>query len=192
MGRSDTRVSSTRKTYRKTSSGSGRTRKPATGSSAGSRKKNTVKTARKKTTTTSKNQRKKSPKKTAAKRKTTKARSKSKETIKKGVRRALLDFYTISLIFLGLLILSSMFLVYQWKDFWITEYGKDIGRLQGQIFTLTSELSHNQATVNHLQQQVEKVAPKKLGLQPSLKEPIVFKVNQNKLEYYVRKDQGKE
>ena len=104
------------------------------------------------------------------------------------MRKALYDFYTISLVFLMLLVLSSMFLLFQWKNYKVVEFGKEIQRLQSEKLRLESEMSRNQAKMIAFQQKVEKIAPEKLGLKPAIREPVLFRIDQKKLDYYVQKD----
>lgn len=126
--------------------------------------------------------------KPAQKKKSKKAAGKNAAILKRGMRRALYDFYTISLVFLMLLVLSSMFLLFQWKNYKVVEFGKEIQRLQSEKLRLESEMSRNQAKMITFQQKVEKIAPEKLGLKPAIREPVLFRIDQKKLDYYVQKD----
>lgn len=122
------------------------------------------------------------------KKKPAKGSGKNAAILKRGMRKALYDFYTISLVFLMLLVLSSMFLLYQWKNYKVVEFGKEIQRLQSEKLRLESEMSRNQARMITFQQKVEKIAPEKLGLKPAIREPVLFRIDQKKLDYYVQKD----
>ncbi len=124
-------------------------------------------------------------------RKPRKLKGKSTLNLKKGVRRAVYDFYLISVVFLILLTLSSAFLLYQWKNYKIVEFGKEIQRLQVDVLKFQSTVNRNQAKINTeliKYHRIAQVAKDKLGLQPSVEEPFVLLVDQKKLEYYVRKD----
>ncbi len=124
-------------------------------------------------------------------RKPRKKTRKSTLNLKKGVRRAVYDFYLISVIFLILLTLSSAFLLYQWKNYQIVEFGKEIQQLQVDVLKLQSSTNRNQARINTELVNYHRIAQlvdKKLGLKPSVEEPVVLPVDQKELEYYVQKD----
>lgn len=124
-------------------------------------------------------------------RKPRKKTRKSTLNLKKGVRRAVYDFYLISVIFLVLLTLSSAFLLYQWKNYKIVEFGKEIQQLQVDVLKLQSSTNRNQARINTELVNYHRIAQlvdDKLGLKPSVEEPFVLPVDQEELEYYVQKD----
>jgi len=124
-------------------------------------------------------------------RKPRKKTRKSTLNLKKGVRRAVYDFYLISVIFLVLLTLSSAFLLYQWKNYKIVEFGKEIQQLQVDVLKLQSSTNRNQARINTELVNYHRIAQlvdEKLGLKPSVEEPFVLPVDQKELEYYVQKD----
>lgn len=94
-------------------------------------------------------------------------------------------------IFLVLFVLSLSFLLYQWKDYKIVEYGKDIQRYKADILRLKSEVSRQQAQINSeyiKYHRIARIAGEKLDLKPSIQEPTIFKVDKNTLQYYVEKD----
>lgn len=119
-------------------------------------------------------------------------RRKAKKQIKEGVQQALYGFYTISLIFVVLFLISLGFLLYQWKEYQIVEYGKEIQQLRTDIYRLNSLVNHNEAQINTellKYYRIARIAREKLNLVPSIQEPIVFEVDKEKLEDYARKDQ---
>ncbi|RMF58502.1 MAG: hypothetical protein D6748_08525 [Calditrichaeota bacterium] len=127
---------------------------------------------------------------TAGRRKKTSS-SKTVLQVKKGVRNAVYGFYSISLVFLLLLMGSVAFLAYQWKNFQITEYSKEIQQLKAEILRLNSEKSRREALINSELMEyhrIARLAREKLGLKPAAKEPVILSVDKNKLEYYVQKD----
>jgi hypothetical protein len=94
-----------------------------------------------------------------------------------------------------LFVLSLSFLLYQWKDYKIVEYGKDIQRYKSEILYLESEVSRKRAHINSeliKYHRIAQIAGEKLGLKPSVQEPIPFKVDQNMFESYVEKDRKAE
>ncbi len=115
--------------------------------------------------------------------------------VKQGVRQAVYGFYTISLVFLILILVSLAFLVYQWKDYQITEYVKDIQHLKAEILRLDSEKSRYQAKINSelmTYYRIARVAEKELGLKPASTEPLPLRVDKKRLAFYVQKDTEEE
>lgn len=111
--------------------------------------------------------------------------------LKKKVRRAVLEFYMISVIFLAMLVLSSAFLLYQWKDYKLVEFAREIQLLQSDVLKLQSAVSRHQTTINTellKYHRIVRVAQEKLALKPSVEEPVVFSVEKTQLDYYVQKD----
>ena len=149
--------------------------------------------------TPSKRVAKKSPpqnkRKRATPKRTPRKRTANKHTVlhvKKGVRQAVYGFYTISVVFLILVMISLAFLLYQWKNYQITEYVKDIQQLKAEVLRLDSERSRYQARINtELMKyyRIARVAEKKLGLKPAIQKPTPLTVNKQRLQYYVQKDQ---
>lgn len=133
----------------------------------------------------SKNQKVKKPRK---KRKSTGLKERNAHYIKQGVQQAV---YVVT-IFLVLFVLSLSFLLYQWKEYKIVEYGKDIQRYKADVLRLKSEVSRQQAQINSeyiKYHRIAQIAGEKLELKPSVQEPTIFTVDKNKLQYYVEKDQ---
>jgi hypothetical protein len=127
-------------------------------------------------------------KKTRKRRKSSGLKERNAHYIKQGMQQAV---YVVT-IFLTLFILSLSFLLYQWKDYKIVEYGKDIQRYKANILRLKSEVSRQQAQINSeyiKYHRIAGIAGEKLGLKPSVQEPTIFKVDKNTLQYYVEKDQ---
>lgn len=111
--------------------------------------------------------------------------------LKQGMQQAV---YVIT-IFLGLFTLSLAFLLYQWKDYKIVEFGKEIQQYRGDVLRLKSEVSRNQSKINSeliKYHRIAQISGEKLGLKPSVQEPIIFKIDKNTLEYYVGKDRKAE
>lgn len=127
-------------------------------------------------------------KKTRKRRKSTGLRQRNTRYLKQGMQQVV---YVVT-IFLTLFVLSLSFLLYQWKDYKIVEYGKDIQRYRADILRLKSEVSRQQAQINSEYinyHRIAQIAGEKLGLKPSIQEPTIFKVDKNTLQYYVEKDQ---
>lgn len=111
--------------------------------------------------------------------------------LKRRVKRAVLEFYVISVVFLGMLALSSAFLLYQWKDYQLVEFAKEIQLLQSDILRLQSAVNRHQTTINTellKYHRIVQVAQEKLALKPSVEEPVVLSVDKNQLDDYVQKD----
>ncbi len=120
-----------------------------------------------------------------------KSAKKAASHIKKHARKAMHDFYVISIIFLALVLLSSAFLLYQWKNYKIVQYGKEVQRLRADIHRLNGEIRPKQAFINKElkgPKRIMKVAGEKLGLKPSIQGPIIFTADKVMLEYYAEKD----
>ena len=118
-----------------------------------------------------------------------------KVNLKKNAHKMVRDFYVISSIFLAMLMLSSGFLLYQWKDYKIVEYSKEIMQLQNDILQLKSSQARLQATINTdllKYHRIAEVAKNKLALAPSVEEPVLLIVDKQKLEYYAQKDAEKQ
>lgn len=94
-----------------------------------------------------------------------------------------------------LFVLSLSFLLYQWKDYTIVEYGKEIQRYKADILYIESEVNRNKAQINSeliKYHRIAQISGDKLGLKPSVQEPIPFKVDKNIFEHYVEKDRKAE
>ncbi|MCK6622085.1 MAG: hypothetical protein HUU32_02125 [Calditrichaceae bacterium] len=107
--------------------------------------------------------------------------------LKQGVQQAL---YVVT-VFLALILLSLAFLLYQWKEYKIVEFNKDIQKLKSEVLRLESEVSRRQAQVNSQLTKYHRVAQisgEKLGLKPTVEEPLIFKVDKKSWRYYVGKD----
>lgn len=128
-------------------------------------------------------------KKTAEKQRRSPARAeRNTYYFKQGVQQAL---YVVT-VFLALILLSLAFLLYQWKEYKIVEFNKDIQKLKSEVLRLESEVSRRQALVNSQLTQYHRIAQisaEKLGLKPALQEPLIFKVNEKTWRHYVGKDQ---
>lgn len=101
------------------------------------------------------------------------------------------DFYVVSVVFLVLVMLSSAFLLFQWKNYKIVEFGKEVQQLRAEIYRLNGEIRPRQAFINKElkgPKRIMQVADKKLGLKPSVRGPIIFTVDKTMLEYYAEKD----
>ncbi len=124
-------------------------------------------------------------------RKSQKMPKKTNLNLKKGVRRAVYDLYIISVIFLIMLMLSSAFLLYQWKDYKIVEYSKEIQDLRSDVLKLQSAESRYRARINSdliKYHRIAEVAKDKLQLLPSVEEPVILTVDKRLLDAYVQKD----
>jgi hypothetical protein len=111
--------------------------------------------------------------------------------LRQGVQQAV---YVIT-IFMVLFVLSLSFLLYQWKDYTLVEYGKEIQRYKADILYLESEVNRNKAQINSeliKYHRIAQISGDKLGLKPSVQEPIPFKVDKNIFEHYVEKDRKAE
>lgn len=111
--------------------------------------------------------------------------------LRQGVQQAV---YVIT-IFMALFVLSLSFLLYQWKDYTIVEYGKEIQRYKADILYLKSEVNRNKAHINSelvKYHRIAQISGDKLGLKPSVQEPIPFKIDKNIFERYVEKDRKAE
>ena len=120
-----------------------------------------------------------------------KAPKKATRHLKKQARRAMYDFYVVSVVFLVLVMLSSAFLLFQWKNYKIVEFGKEVQQLRAEIYRLNGEIRPRQAFINKElkgPKRIMQVADKKLGLKPSVRGPIIFTVDKTMLEYYAEKD----
>ena len=53
------------------------------------------------------------------------------------------DFYVVSVVFLVLVMLSSAFLLFQWKNYKIVEFGKEVQQLRAEIYRLNGEIRPN-------------------------------------------------
>ena len=129
--------------------------------------------------------------KPATGRKSQKIPKKTNLNLKKGVRRAVYDLYIISVIFLILLMLTSAFLLYQWKDYKIVEYSKEIQDLRSDVLKLQSAESRYRARINSdliKYHRIAEVAKDKLQLLPSVEEPVILTVDKRLLDAYVQKD----
>ncbi len=126
------------------------------------------------------------------KKKSRKQQKQQSQYFKQRMRQALYGFYTISMVFLVLVVLSLSFLLYQWKEYKITELAKEIQQLKAEILKLSSENNRYQSKINtrlEVHHRIAEIVKQRLDLEPAIQEPIVFKVDKDKLQYYVQKDQ---
>lgn len=90
-----------------------------------------------------------------------------------------------------MLMLSSAFLLYQWKDYKIVEYSKEIQDLRSDVLKLQSAESRYRARINSdliKYHRIAEVAKDKLQLLPSVEEPVILTVDKRLLDAYVQKD----
>lgn len=115
--------------------------------------------------------------------------------IKQGFRQTMYGLYAISLVGVILLIMSVTFLLYQWKNVAIVEYSKEIQQLRSEMYGLYSEKSRNEARINKElmdDRRIFRIAKEQLGLERSIEQPRILKVDIEKLNYYARKDMEQE
>ncbi|MEZ4763545.1 MAG: hypothetical protein R3C26_10210 [Calditrichia bacterium] len=116
---------------------------------------------------------------------------KNQPEFKKRGSEGVYDLYIISVIFLIMLMLSSAFLLYQWKDYKIVEYSKEIQDLRSDVLKLQSAESRYRARINSdliKYHRIAEVAKDKLQLLPSVEEPVILTVDKRLLDAYVQKD----
>ncbi len=124
-----------------------------------------------------------------------KSAGKKKAAGKQAVRQGLQQLAYVGVIFLSLVVLSLGFLLYQWKDYQITEYAKEIEQLRAEVLRLQSDNSRKQAYINTellKYHRIARIAEEKLGLKPALQKPTVLVVDKQKLEAYAQKDREEE
>ncbi len=107
------------------------------------------------------------------------------------VQQATRSLSTAVMIFTLFLVASMGFLLFQWKEYVLTKYTKNIQRLTEEVYRLRSERSELESTVKRSLTQyhrIARIAREKLGLEQSLHPPAILVVDGKKLAYYARKD----
>jgi len=112
--------------------------------------------------------------------------------LKSGAKSAFHGISTILIMFSLLIIASSSFILYQYKEYKITELAEEIQTLKLDILKLASQNSRYQGLLNSRllrYQRIAAVAKTRLHMKESLHQPAHFRVDKKQLEYYVRLDQ---
>ncbi|RMG63339.1 MAG: hypothetical protein D6715_11345 [Calditrichaeota bacterium] len=107
------------------------------------------------------------------------------------VRQATRGLSTVVMIFSLFLVASLGFLLFQWKEYLLTKYNKDIQLLTEEVYRLRSERSELESEIKSSLTQYHRIARigrEKLGLEQSLRPPAVLVVDGKKLKRYARKD----
>ncbi|MGH1363064.1 MAG: hypothetical protein ACRBF0_05865 [Calditrichia bacterium] len=115
----------------------------------------------------------------------------AKLQFRKGVRNTLYGATVITTIFAAIMVVAGLFLVYQWKEYKVTETVKETKVLQDKILRLQSENSRLKANINTRlknNQRILKVTRERLGLDAA-RNRSVLRVDQKAFDYYVQKDQ---
>lgn len=92
------------------------------------------------------------------------------------------------MLFLGIMLITGGFILFQWKDVTIRTYLREIDLLNLEISKLYSVNSELRARRNELIKQVPEVAQKKLGMIFPGEGIPKLKVDVKKLAYYEKKD----
>jgi len=120
-----------------------------------------------------------------------KSRKKAVYRVKKGAQSAAIHFLSAVSIFLGIVLLTAFFILFQWKNVRIRANLEQIGRLKAEILVLNAEKSRLETVRNQLVKQVPHLAEEQLGMVIPVKKPAVIKVNREELLSYETKDQEK-
>ncbi|MEL6821417.1 MAG: hypothetical protein AAFP70_06640 [Calditrichota bacterium] len=115
----------------------------------------------------------------------------AKLQFRKGLRNTLYGATVITTIFTAIMVVAGLFLVYQWKEYKVTETVKETKVLQDRILRLQSENSRLKANINTRlknNQRILKMTRERLGLDAA-RNRSVLRVDQKAFEYYVQKDQ---
>lgn len=112
--------------------------------------------------------------------------------LKKGTREAFYGFSSVLLAFLVLLILSMAFLFYQYKEYKILQYSREIQQLKVEILKLNSQNNRLKSRIHTRLSEYNRIARvvrDKLGLVESIEKPTRLRVDKKTYEKFARKDE---
>ncbi len=107
--------------------------------------------------------------------------------VRMGASRAAYNFLSAFGLFIGLLLLTVFFILFQWKNVKIRSYLQEIDKLNQQVLALNAENSRLESLRNSLEREVPAMAKKKLNMFVPGEPPVKIFVSQRKLLRYERK-----
>ncbi len=112
--------------------------------------------------------------------------------MKKGAHDAAVGFTSIFVMFMVLLVLSGLFLGYQYKEYKIVQLGTEIRQLKAEILRLNSLNQRLRARISTQLDEyhrIARIAREKLQLEESIEKPLVLKVDKDKYQKYRARDE---
>jgi hypothetical protein len=108
--------------------------------------------------------------------------------VKYGVTHAAYHFLSAFGLFATILLLTFLFILYQWKEVEIRTYLESIDKSKQRVLNLNAEVIRLEMIRNELISRVPEFAEKKLGMFTPTEPPMKLIVNRRKLAKYVQED----
>ncbi len=112
------------------------------------------------------------------------------QTVYKTGKEAARGMSVVALISLVFLMLTSVFLLYQWKEFRILQVRRQISALDRALGQLETEINHKETQIRQLIDihRISRIARQHANLQQSIEETGVLPVDAKKWQYFREKD----
>ena len=108
--------------------------------------------------------------------------------VKYGVTHAAYHFLSAFGLFITILLLTFLFILYQWKNVEIRTHLEEIDQCKQEVLNLNAEVIRLETVRNELLSQVPAIAEKKLRMMISTEPPRKFRVNRRRLAKYAQED----
>jgi len=108
--------------------------------------------------------------------------------VKYGLVHAAYHFLSAFGLFLTILLLTFLFILYQWKNVEIRTHLESIDQCKQEVLNLNAEVIRLEMIRNELISQVPAIAEKKLGMFIPTEAPKKLTVNRRKFAKYVQED----
>ena len=108
--------------------------------------------------------------------------------VKYGVTHAAYHFLSAFGLFITILLLTFLFILYQWKNVEIRTHLESIDQCKQEVLNLNAEVIRLEKIRNELISQVPSIAEKKLGMFTPTEPPKKFAVNRRKHVKYAQED----
>jgi hypothetical protein len=108
--------------------------------------------------------------------------------VKYGVAHAAYHFLSAFGLFITILLLTFLFILYQWKNVEIRTHLESIDKCKQEVLNLNAEVIRLEIIRNELLTQVPAIAEEKIGMLIPSEPPQKFPVNQRKFSNYAQKD----
>ena len=108
--------------------------------------------------------------------------------VKEGATFAAYHLFSAFSIFVGILILTGFFILYQWKNVKILVYLEQNDKLKQEILILNAENSQLATTRNELLKKIPEIAEKKLKMVTQIEPVYKIYIDGNRLVKYEKKN----
>lgn len=107
--------------------------------------------------------------------------------VRMGASSAAYNFLSAFGLFIGLLLITVFFILFQWKNVKIRSYLQEIDQLNQQVLALNAENSRLETVRNALEREVPAIAKTRLNMFVPNEPPAKINVSRRKLLRYERK-----